>query len=253
MPSTSKFSVSNFCSALCAANPQSDPEAIRNLLVQQLWSPSFYFSENDELSGWSPMATTTVPGVTTPTEVAISISDLIHRLVSVGGMPENEFLQEICAKVPAELENDRKDIATILRATPLRDYPKDGRTRLAAIILPFRRLRQFCETHSLAEPLILTEQLGRGYDVIPEATTARGRPSKHATVVEHAFRERVKEGIAAGTPMAEAKALRAWLKGRLEAESRPTGENDLPREETIRNNLLKIYDFDARQFIDAAN
>ncbi|WP_146747815.1 hypothetical protein [Paramagnetospirillum kuznetsovii] len=253
MPTTSKFSVSNFYTALCSANPRSDPVMIQDLLVQQLWSPSFYFSENSELSGWSPMATTTVPGVTSQTLVAISIADLIHRLVHVGGMPKNEFLQKICATVPAELDSDREDIAKILRATPLRDYPKDGRIQLAAIILPFRRLRQFCEIHSLAEPLILTEHLGRGYEVIPEASTSRGRPSKHATAVEHAFRERVKEGINAGTPMAEAKALRAWLKGRLEAESRPTGENDLPREETIRNNLLKIYDFDTRQFIGTAD
>jgi len=75
---------------------------------------------------------------------------------------------------------------------------------------------------------------------------SEGRPKKHRDRYDSKFRDRADANAVMGEAMAEARWLRSWLTDSLRNEGLPTGETDLPKEATIRNYLLRVYDFKAR-------
>jgi hypothetical protein len=109
---------------------------------------------------------------------------------------------------------------------------------------------EFLRRHDLIEPEVLRRRLAglpiADSQVIVPVPPERGRPSKHLDRYMAKFEERVGNGAVLGNPMDEARFLRAWLKESLASEAIPAAESDLPKEETIRNKLIRAFDFSRR-------
>jgi len=248
-PTRSSFALATFADALARANAGIEgvtKQSSLTLLVRALWSPSFYLGPEPGMveGGWVPMAVSSpLPGVAAG-EHAISVADILVCLKSVEGYPHSAvILRDLIAKMPNVSSQEREFIRSHLRAADWSDYPPAGQQVLGRVILPFRHLPALCRTYALVEPLVLTRRLGSNQDILAPERPRVGRPSKTDAIVEK-FRRRVEEGVADREPIREAAWLRAWEVDRRKAEGLPIDDNILPRVESIRNKLIKLYDFD---------
>ncbi|MBI5162957.1 MAG: hypothetical protein HY985_03545 [Magnetospirillum sp.] len=187
----------------------------------------------------------------------ITRRDLALALFQVGGLPAHpdikafaEALAKTSHPAQARATFDHSLVYLALGAIAGRDYPKEGRHLLGKVVLPYRRLVAFCRRHDLIEPEVLRRRLAGlpipDSQITVPPTQERGRPHKHLDRYMAKFEERIDRGAVLGNPMDEARFLRTWLKECLASEGMPAADNDLPREETIRNKIIAIYDFRRR-------
>lgn len=261
----SPFGFGNFAIALKRANPGIIAGGSVDLLVQTIWSGGFEFSgpngEVTEAYIMHGMLGHPDPKATAkdflPQPHPICRRDLMLALYRIKGLPRAPAIIDYVRALnqsenpPSAHALFRPDeVYLALRAISIQDYPPVGRNILAQVILPYRRLREFCRKHDRIEPEVLTRRLA-GLPIddrtvkVPEPPS-EGRPRKYRDRYDPKFRERVGANAVMGEAMAEARWLRIWLKDSLLNEGLPTGENDLPKEATIRNHLLRIYDFKSR-------
>jgi hypothetical protein len=264
-PTTSPFGFEAFSLHLVSANQYVCGKRNLDLLLQTIWSGGFEVSgpngEVTEAYTMHGMLGHPDPMVTSkdfaPQLHPICRRDLLLALYRVKGLPKAPVIIDY-ARTLNQSENPPSahalfrpdDVYLALQAISFRYYPPAGRNVLAQVILPYRRLREFCRKHDYLEPEVLTRRLA-GLPIDDRTVKApeppsEGRPNKHRDRYDAKFRERVVVNAVMGEAMAEARWLRSWLMDSLLNEKLPVGEGDLPKEVTIRNHLLRIYDFKAR-------
>ena len=253
LQSNSPFTFAAMHKALAEANAGAVTKAdLGTWLLKELWRPGWYEPPQDgeELEPWLPHARQVHPGNFSAEHASLhplTREQIAFALAHDGGLPDDR-LRPDAEKIFLDI-SVRERLYLELGAMPASAYPKIGRQLIGRIVLPYRRLRAFCTEHVLREPEILTQRLA-AIGVPPGAVDVepveKGRPTKHRDRYMGRFEERIDAGEVLGEAMEEARWLREWLKQTLEAEGQPAGENDLPKETTIRNRLLEVFDFRAR-------
>jgi hypothetical protein len=264
-PTKSPFGFGNFVIALRSASPGIIAGRSPDLLLQTIWSGGFDISgPNGEVTEayimhgmlGHPDPKATVKDFS-PQPHPICRRDLMLALYRIKGLPRAPVIIDYVRALnqsenpPSAHALFRPDeVYSALQAISMQDYPPAGRNMLARVILPYRRLREFCRKYDYIEPEVLTRRLA-GLPIDDRTVKApeppsEGRPKKHRDRYDSKFRERVVVNAVMGEAMAEARWLRSWLMDSLINDGLPTGESDLPKEATIRNHLLRIYDFKSR-------
>ncbi len=222
---------------------------LRDALVRELWRDSFYACDGDLGPDCHPHAVVAHPllgGEVAPQPQPVTRHDIVHGLTWCDGLPA--AARSLARRMDGDPDAARA-LFLSLTAVAWADYPAPGRTLIGRLILPLRHLREVCRRHDFLEPEVLRRRLTEhGVDAAVAVAERRpGRPRKYADRYLAKFEERVRTGKVVGSAMGEARWLRAWLRQTLAQEGLPTGENDLPKEETIRNVLGRRFDFQRRR------
>ena len=235
----SPFAFASFLSTLRGVNAPELGQRIGDLLVQALWSdawnrpgPGGETTEAWMMHGMLPHPDPIrAAKLLAPQLHPVSRRDLALALYRVGGLPAHpdikafaEALGKTAYPAEARATFDHSLVYLALGAIAGRDYPKEGRGLLGKVVLPYRRLVEFCRSHDLIEPEVLRRRLAGlpipDSQITVPATPGRGRPHKHLDRYMARFEERLDRGVVSGNPMDEARLLRTWLKECLAAEGR---------------------------------
>lgn len=247
----SPFAFAAFVDALARENGGRDIAVadLRDALVRELWRDSFYHCDGDLGPDCHPHAVVAHPllgGNVAPQPQPVTRHDIVRGLTWCEGLPT-------AARSLARRMDDDPEAAHALflslTAVAWANYPEAGQALIGRVILPLRHLREVCRRHDFLEPEVLRRRLTEhGVDAAVAVEERRpGRPRKYADRYLAKLDERIRTGEVMGSAMGEARWLREWLRETLAQEGLPTGENHLPKEETIRNVIARRYDFQRRR------